>query len=110
MRGKWDRELRICSMQGPMGGVQGGSSLRAGRIYAIARPERIAKGERVQDMGCVADNAEKRLRRVASATEVQVTEGAIPKRYAGVWGTLGLCGEQYLRIFPYLSHVFSQVL
>ena len=52
-----------------------------------------------------ADNAEKRLRRVPSATSVQVADEAIRMRYTGLWGTLA----RYLFITLHgpTSHVSS---
>jgi hypothetical protein len=52
-----------------------------------------------------ADNAEKRLRRVPSATSVQVTDEAIRMRYTGLWGTLAVGGGKFLpsRVFIHIA-------
>jgi hypothetical protein len=58
---------------------------------------RESRGVRERAMENDADNAEKRLRRVSlPATSVQVTDGAIRMRYAGLWGTLALRGVEPL--------------
>ena len=50
-----------------------------------------------------ADNAEKRLRRVPSATSAQVTEEAIRMRYTGLWGTLAR--YLFINLHGPISHV-----